>query len=43
LSNRFSGVWGEELALRYLARRGYALMERNCRTPYVELDLIHFC
>jgi hypothetical protein len=22
LSDRFSGVWGEELALRYLARRG---------------------
>ncbi len=40
LSNRLSGAWGEELALRYLTRRGYVLIERNYRTRYGELDLI---
>ncbi len=40
LKNRSSGAWGEELALRYLTRRGYALVERNYRTRYGELDLI---
>ena len=40
LSNRPSGAWGEELALRYLTWRGYVLIERNYRTRYGELDLI---
>jgi putative endonuclease len=40
LSNQLSGAWGEELALRYLTRRGYVLIERNYRTRYGELDLI---
>ena len=40
LNNRLSGTWGEELALRYLRRRGYTLVERNYRTRYGELDLI---
>ena len=40
LNNRVSGAWGEELALRYLTRRGYKLVERNYRTRYGELDLI---
>jgi putative endonuclease len=40
LSNRRSGAWGEELALRYLTKRGYELVERNYRTRYGELDLI---
>ena len=40
LSNRLTGAWGEELALRYLKRRGYELVERNYRTRYGELDLI---
>jgi putative endonuclease len=40
LSNRRSGAWGEELALHYLTRRGFALIERNYRTRYGELDLI---
>jgi putative endonuclease len=40
LSNRLSGAWGEELALRYLKRRGYDLVERNYRTRYGEVDLI---
>ncbi len=40
LSNRLSGARGEDLALRYLAQRGYVLLERNYRTRYGELDLI---
>ena len=40
LSNRSSGEWGEELALRYLNRRGYRLVERNYRTRRGEIDLI---
>ena len=40
LSNRSSGAWGEELALRYLTRQGYTLVERNYRTRYGELDLV---
>ncbi len=40
LSNRPSGAWGAELALRYLTRRGYVLIERNYRTCYGELDLL---
>jgi putative endonuclease len=40
LSKHLSGAWGEELALRYLMRQGYELVERNYRTRYGELDLI---
>ena len=40
LSNRLSGAWGEELALRYLTQQGYELVERNYRTRYGELDLV---
>lgn len=38
--NRRSGDRGEEIALRYLGRRGYRLVERNYRTRYGEVDLI---
>jgi putative endonuclease len=34
------GVWGEDLAAAYLKRRGYAILERNARTPYGEIDLV---
>lgn len=40
LSTRRTGDWGENLALRYLAERGYTLVERNYRTRHGELDLI---
>ena len=40
LSNRLSGAWGEDLALRYLSQKGYVLLERNYRNRYGELDLI---
>jgi len=34
------GRWGEALAAETLAGRGYALLARNARTPYGELDLV---
>ena len=34
------GRWGEDLAARYLAARGYAILVRNYRTPAGELDII---
>lgn len=34
------GRWGEQVAARYLAARGYHILERNVRTPYGELDLV---
>lgn len=40
LNTRRTGDWGEDLALRYLAERGYTLVERNYRTRHGELDLI---
>ena len=40
LSTRRTGDWGEDLALHYLAERGYTLVVRNYRTRYGELDLI---
>lgn len=38
--NRRTGDRGEEIALRYLGRRGYRLVERNYRTRHGEVDLI---
>ncbi len=38
--NKRIGDRGEEIALRYLLRKGYSLVERNYRTRYGELDLI---
>ena len=40
LNNRATGDLGEEIASRYLTRRGYAIVERNYRTRRGELDLI---
>lgn len=40
LTRQSTGAWGEDLALRYLTRRGYTLVERNYRTRYGEIDLI---
>lgn len=34
------GARGEEIACRYLARRGYRLLARNWRTGHVELDIV---
>ena len=40
LTSHSSGAWGEDLALRYLTRRGHKLVERNYRKRYGEIDLI---
>jgi putative endonuclease len=40
LKERSPGEWGEDLALRYMTRRGYELVERNYRTRHGEIDLI---
>jgi putative endonuclease len=34
------GSWGEALAASYLQERGYAILGRNVRTAYGEIDLI---
>ncbi|MCA1716322.1 MAG: YraN family protein [Actinobacteria bacterium] len=39
-SSRQKGDRGEELALRYLAKKGYEALERNYRTRHGEIDLI---
>jgi putative endonuclease len=39
-SSRWTGNRGEDLALKYLAKKGYALVERNYRTRHGEIDLI---
>lgn len=40
LNNRETGDRGEGMALRFLERLGYTLVERNYRTRYGEIDLI---
>jgi len=40
LTNRSAGAWGEDLALRYLIRRGYRPVARNYRKRRGEIDLI---
>ncbi len=40
LNNRASGDLGEEIARRYLARKGYEILESNYRTRRGELHLI---
>jgi putative endonuclease len=39
-NNRASGDLGEEIARRYLAGKGYEIVESNYRTRRGELDLI---
>lgn len=39
-SSRQKGDRGEDLALSYLARKGYEALERNYRTRHGEIDLI---
>jgi putative endonuclease len=41
LNNRASGDLGEEIARRYLPRKGYEIVESNYRTRGGELDLIY--
>ncbi len=34
------GIWGEDLAAAFLRDKGFALVTRNYRSPYGEIDLI---
>ncbi len=38
--NQRVGIWGEETAVRYIAKRGLQVIARNVRTPYGEIDII---
>jgi putative endonuclease len=40
LNRRRIGERGEDLALRYLAKKGYVAVERNYRTRHGEIDLV---
>ena len=40
LSRLDLGRWGEEQAEQYLLACGYAILGRNVRTPYGEIDLV---
>jgi putative endonuclease len=35
-----TGRWGEDLAVDFLQRKGYSILERNVHTPYGEIDII---
>ena len=39
-SRQALGRWGEAIAANYLENQGYLIIERNCRTPYGEIDLV---
>lgn len=34
------GRWGERVAIRYLRRKGFIILDRNVFTPYGELDVV---
>ncbi len=38
--NQRIGRWGEQAAADYLIGKGYAIVARNLRTPYGEIDII---
>lgn len=38
--NQRIGKWGEEAVAAYLMERGYAIVARNARTPYGEIDIV---
>ncbi|PWH15858.1 MAG: YraN family protein [Anaerolineae bacterium] len=40
LSTRSLGRQGEDLAVQFLERKGYQILERNYNTPFGEIDLI---
>jgi putative endonuclease len=40
VGDRDVGARGEELACRYLKRRGYRILVRNYRSPFGELDIV---
>lgn len=34
------GNWGENVAIEFLIKEGYSIVNRNVRTPYGEIDII---
>lgn len=38
--NKSIGTLGENMAVDYLAKKGYIILERNFRTPFGEIDII---
>jgi len=38
--NQKIGRWGEAAAAEFLLARGYAILERNARTPLGEIDIV---
>ena len=40
MDSRQRGKWGEDLALRYLEDKGYAVVARSFRSRFGEIDLI---
>lgn len=37
---RFVGEKGEEIAIAYLKKKGYTILNRNYKTPFGEIDII---
>jgi putative endonuclease len=40
MSNQLTGRWGEDLAVSFLERKGYKIVEKNFKTKMGEIDLI---
>ncbi|MDE6372101.1 MAG: YraN family protein [Clostridia bacterium] len=40
MNNRKSGIEGENIAVEYLKKQGYAILERNFNTKVGEIDII---
>jgi putative endonuclease len=38
--NQSIGNWGESIAVQYLETKGYAILFKNWRSPYGELDIL---
>ena len=38
--NRAIGITGERIALEFLKKKGYEILETNYRTPFGEIDII---
>jgi len=40
MENRKTGEIGEKIAVLYLKKRKYEIIERNCRLPFAEIDIV---
>jgi putative endonuclease len=38
--NQEFGHWGEKVAMRFLEKKDYIILDNNVRTPYGEIDII---